>query len=372
MKNICRKSFIILCTLFLPQVVLGLEISDLNSVEKRSLELACSQNKSQDICTKKHLFVLSKIKRINLEPLNQHDRLALKYTCETETRLSKGPALYHRCLADELRDWFSSTRVHLTEMSKGDQADLVASCRSDIYQGLVKFHQCLLEQLEEKVRERQGVREEPKDKDDSTGTEDEGAGKESFKDTPVGPSPSAEQLFKKLSPSVLMVGAWKHNGKLGTTGSGVAVSKFLILTNYHVIEGKDYFRVKNGQFDERATIYWSDPDGDMCILRVGAGRLVPVRKFRFYDDIKIGEKVYTLGSPSGLENTFAEGMLSGKRTQDGRNYLQTTASISPGSSGGGLFDAEGQLIGITTFLLEGNDLFFAIPIDSFPPGIRKN
>lgn len=361
-----------MCILFLPQVVLGLEISDLNSVEKRSLELACSQNKSQDICIKKHLLALSKAKQINLEPLNQHDRLALKYTCETETRLSKGPALYHRCLKDELRDWFSSTRVHLTEISEGDQADLVASCRYEIKQGLVKFHQCLLRKLQEIVREPPVVPENPKDNEDSTGTEDEDTGQEPIIGTPVSLSPSAEQLFKKLSPSVLMVGVWNGNGELVGTGSGVAISKSLILTNFHVVGGRDYIRVKNDRLDERATIHWSDSGGDMCVLRVGGSRLVPVHKYRFYSDIRIGEKVYSLGSPGGYENTFSEGMVSGKRILDGHKFIQTTAAIFPGSSGGGLFDTQGQLIGITSSRVKGTNLGFAIPIDSFSAALRGN
>ena len=110
----------------------------------------------------------------------------------------------------------------------------------------------------------------------------------------------------------------------------------------------------------------------MCILRVGGSRLVPVRKSRFYSDIRIGEKVYSLGSPKAYENTFSEGMVSGKRILDGRKYIQTTAAIFPGSSGGGLFDAEGHLIGITSNYEKGTTLGFAIPIDSFSAALRGN
>jgi serine protease Do len=84
----------------------------------------------------------------------------------------------------------------------------------------------------------------------------------------------------------------------------------------------------------------------------------------------VGEPVYTLGSPVGLELTLANGILSGRREEGGRAYIQTTAPISPGSSGGGLFDAHGNLIGITTLAIVGKEhlnqsLNFAIPADSF-------
>jgi len=359
-SNNLWKLLLLLFLVFFPRLTFGLEVSDLNSVESRAIHLACPQVSSEDLCIRKHLYALSKVKRIKLDPLNEYNRLALKSICETESELSKGPAIYNRCLEQELRSWAASDKVLLSKMSESNQVELVEVCQSEINEGLVKFHQCLVFALQNRIL-----------KNDPGGKSNQDPGSKQVQ-LPSTSSPlNSQQLYEMLSPSVLMVGAWERNGKLGTTGSGVAVSKFLILTNYHVVEGRDYFRVKNGQFDERATIYWSEPDGDMCILRVGVGRLIPVRDFRIYDEIKIGEKVYTLGSPSGLENTFAEGLLSGKRTKDGRNYLQTTAAISPGSSGGGLFDAEGQLIGITTFHLEGNDLFFAIPIDSFPSEIRK-
>jgi len=76
---------------------------------------------------------------------------------------------------------------------------------------------------------------------------------------------------------------------------------------------------------------------------------------------KVGERVFTLGSPLQLEGTLSEGVVSGLRTEDGTALVQTTAAISPGSSGGGLFDSGAKLIGITTFTLRnGQALNFAI------------
>jgi tetratricopeptide (TPR) repeat protein len=72
--------------------------------------------------------------------------------------------------------------------------------------------------------------------------------------------------------------------------------------------------------------------------------------------------VYAIGSPEGLELTFSEGVISALRDTEGVRMVQTSAAISPGSSGGGLFDAQGNLVGVTTFYLkEGQSLNFALP-----------
>jgi hypothetical protein len=76
--------------------------------------------------------------------------------------------------------------------------------------------------------------------------------------------------------------------------------------------------------------------------------------------------VYTVGAPSGLDLTLGEGLVSSLRTHNGYRYIQTTAPISAGSSGGGLFDSSGNLIGITTFLIrDAQNLNFAVAASDF-------
>jgi serine protease Do len=80
----------------------------------------------------------------------------------------------------------------------------------------------------------------------------------------------------------------------------------------------------------------------------------------------VGEEVYTIGSPSGLESTLGQGIISGLRQLESQRLIQTTAPISPGSSGGGLFDRSGNVIGITTFMIsKGQSLNFAIAADDY-------
>ena len=108
------------------------------------------------------------------------------------------------------------------------------------------------------------------------------------------------------------------------------------------------------------------------VLRMGVAdaQLKPIVGVRPYADLKVGEPLYTLGAPSGLDLTLADGMLSGRREEEGVRYVQTSAPISPGSSGGGLFDARGDLVGITTLTFAGKarlnqSLNFAIAAEMY-------
>jgi hypothetical protein len=80
--------------------------------------------------------------------------------------------------------------------------------------------------------------------------------------------------------------------------------------------------------------------------------------------LRIGQRVYAIGAPQGLELTISEGIVSSLREVPGGSVIQTTAPISPGSSGGGLFDLSGRLVGIMTFQHRyGQNLNFALPAD---------
>jgi serine protease Do len=149
-------------------------------------------------------------------------------------------------------------------------------------------------------------------------------------------------------------------------GSAVAISENRLLTNYHVIDGRPYVVVKQGERYEKAVIVSGHRETDRCILSVATAALRPVKGFRKFFNLVIGEAVYTIGSPQGLENTLGQGIISGKRELSDIRLIQTTAQISKGSSGGGLFDNFGNLIGMTTFKIADSDaLNFAIAIEDF-------
>jgi Flp pilus assembly protein TadD len=199
---------------------------------------------------------------------------------------------------------------------------------------------------------------------------------------------NAEELFKKLAPSVFVVEALDEDGSLVAMGSGVAIQptppkagdgiwsfedldRFLaaaksklIVTNNHVIDAGVAFRVRQGETILPAEIDHINLHSDLCQLRVNGLNTLGVQ-LRFLRDVGIGERAYSIGAPEGLELTISEGLVSGLRDLDGERVIQTSAAISHGSSGGGLFGADGRLIGITTFTFSrGQSLNFALPVDS--------
>jgi S1-C subfamily serine protease len=149
-------------------------------------------------------------------------------------------------------------------------------------------------------------------------------------------------------------------------GSAIAISKNHLLTNCHVLERKPLVAILQEKTVHKARLISSDSKSDKCILQSEYNGLSPVLGVKSYASVKVGERVYTIGAPQGLELTLGEGIVSGLREYKGVKYIQTTAPISPGSSGGGLFDSSGNLIGITTFLLKkAQALNFAIAADEY-------
>jgi len=179
------------------------------------------------------------------------------------------------------------------------------------------------------------------------------------------------ELFKLISQSVWVVVAARTTSDLQrgadiAQGSAVAVTKNQLFTNCHVIEGRPLVWIKQAKKLTRANVIAGDSPTDRCILSVEQESLDPVQGIRKYENLMVGEEVYTIGSPSGLERTLGQGIISGLRQLDTQRLIQTTAPISPGSSGGGLFDQSGNLIGITTFMVsEGQSLNFAIATEDY-------
>jgi S1-C subfamily serine protease len=165
------------------------------------------------------------------------------------------------------------------------------------------------------------------------------------------------ELFKSLERSVYIVAAARTLDDARahdvSQGSAVAISDHLLLTNCHVVNGRGLIKIihEHSVFDAKLTA--ADIAGDRCVLRADGTTLVPIAGVRPFADLAVGEHVYAIGAPRGLELTLSEGLLSGLRHQPGRNLVQTSAAISPGSSGGGLFDDRGNLIGITEMQFRG-------------------
>jgi S1-C subfamily serine protease len=187
---------------------------------------------------------------------------------------------------------------------------------------------------------------------------------------------SPQEVFRRVSPSVFVVESLNSEGDVLASGSGVAVNlpikgkrsgsdaapDVLVVTNKHVIYGAVAYRIWKGKKVWKANLVRLDQARDLCALQPEIGWSAKPVTVRVSPNIRVGEVVYAIGAPEGLELTLSEGLVSGLRDVDNMHVIQTTAAISHGSSGGGLFDSEGRLIGITAFFLEeGQNLNFALP-----------
>ena len=182
-----------------------------------------------------------------------------------------------------------------------------------------------------------------------------------------GPNDRESALGRPLDPGALFRSVAGRVVVIETTqsqGSGVIVDDGVVLTNRHVVAGALAARIRQADKTWPVIDIELHPFEDLARLKapaiVGPGKL----RDRSWRSIGVGERVYAIGAPEGLELSMSEGIVSGIRTDRGVTYIQTTAAISPGSSGGGLFDQAGRLVGITTFVLRGGqNLNFALPID---------
>lgn len=207
----------------------------------------------------------------------------------------------------------------------------------------------------------------------------------------------AEQVSSKCLPSVVSIDVYVKQSQSGyfgisngsetmtesSLGSGVVLTQDgYIVTNYHVIEGFDALKVTIEGEEYDAELVGSDESSDIAVIKAkNASGLTPM-DIGDSDALTVGEWVMSIGSPFGLEQSVATGIVSAtSRSQimsaeDGYgsgsytmypNMIQTDAAINPGNSGGALVNAQGQLIGINTMITSysGNysGVGFAIPVN---------
>ena len=152
-------------------------------------------------------------------------------------------------------------------------------------------------------------------------------------------------------------------------GSGVIIEKDgVIVTNYHVVANSDEIDVTLADGRRfQARLVGADPASDLAVLRIDAHEL-PTAIWGDSDTVEVGEMVWAIGNPFGLDRTLTYGIVSavGRRgvlDSPYQEFLQTDASINPGNSGGPLVDVHGRIMGITTAIV-GRDysgIGFAIP-----------
>jgi serine protease Do len=182
---------------------------------------------------------------------------------------------------------------------------------------------------------------------------------------------SVRELVAQLGEAVVQVRT------PGGLGSGFFLNEEgYLITNFHVIEGEtqislEVYHQQDGQLERKVykqvRIVAMNKFQDLALLKVDdkdASKFawVPLGES---DALAVGERVFAIGSPLGLERTVTEGLVSTKTRQfQGELYIQTTAQINPGNSGGPLFNLKGEVTGVTNMKVFGEGLGFAIPIEN--------
>jgi hypothetical protein len=172
-----------------------------------------------------------------------------------------------------------------------------------------------------------------------------------------------DQLFARASPAVVRVVVRDKDGRTYGSGSGFVIGQGgMIATNYHVVEGASLADVlfADGRKAQCSVAVAADEAADLVLLQPSPRVIVPPLELAG-DPPPVGTKVYAIGSPLGLSNTLSDGLVSGHRQLNGTPVIQTSAPISPGSSGGPLLTADGRVVGVTTAGARGGqNLNFAV------------
>jgi len=164
----------------------------------------------------------------------------------------------------------------------------------------------------------------------------------------------------------------------GGLGSGFIIKEDgYLITNFHVIENEtqisvEVYRQQDGQLERKSykqvKIVAINKFADLALLKIEDKEAPKYSKVLLgdADALSVGERVFAIGSPLGLERTVTEGIVSTKtRPMQGELYLQTTAQINPGNSGGPLFNLRGEVVGVTNMKITfGEGLGFAIPVEA--------
>lgn len=177
---------------------------------------------------------------------------------------------------------------------------------------------------------------------------------------------SPADITRNTGQSICLIATQDEKGNLTGLGSGFVCANNRVATNFHVIQGatKIFIKFKGGGAYVAEQLSGFDTLNDLAILRLGQLWKTPL-KLGNSDNIQPGERVVVISNPQGLENTVSDGLVSGFRELLAeQTWIQISAPISPGSSGGPVFNDRGEVIGVAAAeLTSGQNLNFAIPVN---------
>lgn len=191
-------------------------------------------------------------------------------------------------------------------------------------------------------------------------------------------------LFKKLAPAVVTI-AIKAAGGMEGGGTGFLIDREgTIVTNQHVVSAAETLTIRfmGGATFEDVDLLVEDSAQDLALLRVklskptegDAVKADPV-ELGDSDKVEVGERAIAIGNPLGLEHTLTDGIVSARRIYEGKQWIQMSVPISPGNSGGPLFDMHGKVIGVTTARVGSifaQNLNLAVPVNALKQMIKSD
>lgn len=189
------------------------------------------------------------------------------------------------------------------------------------------------------------------------------------------PEKTPAQLFKELAPAVVTIFV---KGAADGGGTGFVIDKNgTIVTNHHVIDEARSVKIKlfSGTSYTDVDLLEDDAALDLAILRIdparpsdGSAGDLTVVTLGDSEKIQVGERAISIGNPLGLEHTLTDGLVSARRVYEGKQWIQMSVPVSPGNSGGPVFNTHGEVIGITTAQIGGmfgraQNLNLAVPVN---------
>lgn len=182
---------------------------------------------------------------------------------------------------------------------------------------------------------------------------------------PSTPALGSEQIFASTHEAIFYIELYAFEEEAFSSGSGFFISPDgLAVTNYHVIEyaSSAIIRTADGKTYPIEGVLAASPEKDVAIIQI-KGENFPYLTLGDPDLLRIAQRIYCIGSPLGFENTISDGLVSSNnRDYEGHRYIQVSAPIAPGSSGGALLNEFGQVVGITSSGFWVATLNFATPI----------
>jgi len=178
--------------------------------------------------------------------------------------------------------------------------------------------------------------------------------------TGAGHTESYDKLYNKVSDSIYQIYAVDKNKQtIVAHGSSVAINTRFLATNCHVALAGNFLIVRVDQTPYLARLCYYNQDKDLCIADVVGVDLKPA-KIRASKSVALDERIFAVSKTKAGDPVVTQGFITKLLSEDGKVVLQINAKIKPGSSGGGLFDKDGYLIGITAGGIPGTDVGFAI------------